>query len=180
LHPRFDLRVFTDEERWLIEAAAVPERARWALWAAKESAFKVAKKLHDEIPFHPKSFAVRWLEDARAEVRHRVAGCFQVWVEEARDWIHAVAAPAAEALARPTTAVEVVEEQAPLPGRLGEMARDLARRAVAPFFSLEAGDLTVILRDRIPHLSLRGRVLPVDLSLSHHGRVVGCAWTGDD
>jgi phosphopantetheinyl transferase (holo-ACP synthase) len=180
VHPRFDLRVFTSEERALIAAARLPERLRWRLWAAKESAFKAARKLDAGLPFHPRRFAVRLLEDTRAEVTHRVAGPFHVWLEEARDWIHAVAAHAGEARSRPPSAVEVLGGDEASPARLGERARELARRTIAPLLSVDSEHLAVVLHDRIPHLSREGSILPVDLSLSHHARVVACASAGTD
>ncbi|HSR41207.1 MAG TPA: hypothetical protein VLL48_03525, partial [Longimicrobiales bacterium] len=157
---------------------ALPERLRWTLWAAKESAFKAARKLDPGVPFHPRSFAARLAGDDRIEVVHRAAGRFRVWVEDARDWIHTVAAPVAEAATPPKWALELVEVGSARSGGPGEGARDLARRAVAPLLSIDPAELSVVLRDRIPHLSRAGSILPVDLSLSHHGRVVACAWAG--
>src|SRR5439155_10573151 len=43
-HPRFDGRVFDETEHALIDATPEPERVRWLLWAAKESAYKAARK----------------------------------------------------------------------------------------------------------------------------------------
>lgn len=180
LHPRFDQRVFTLAERAWIESQALPDRLRWTLWAAKESAFKAARKLDAEVPFHPRRFVARLTDHDHIEVVHRAAGRFRVWVEEARDWIHAVALPAGDASGPPATAVTLVEPDAIAAPCPGERARELARRAVAPLLAMDPDEIRVVLRDRIPHLSNAGRILPVDLSLSHHGRVVACAWAGED
>ena len=53
-HPRFDARVFAREEREALRASGAPNRLRWILWAAKEAAYKAARKLdplHQEADF---------------------------------------------------------------------------------------------------------------------------------
>src|SRR5437867_200164 len=44
LHARFDGRVFDPVEREWIAASPHGERVRWLIWAAKESAYKAARK----------------------------------------------------------------------------------------------------------------------------------------
>ena len=50
LHPRFDARVFSLGEREALGASSSPHSLRWSLWAAKESAYKLAKKLDEDRP----------------------------------------------------------------------------------------------------------------------------------
>ena len=64
-HARFDGRVFDETERVLIDAAPEPERVRWLLWAAKESAYKAARKEDPHTVFAPSCFVVRLEGDAR-------------------------------------------------------------------------------------------------------------------
>ena len=52
LHPRFAERVFTPAEREALEAAPDRHRLHWALWAAKESAYKALPALAQHL--------VRW------------------------------------------------------------------------------------------------------------------------
>jgi hypothetical protein len=58
---RFLHRVFTAGEIARIRAAADPDRMLWMLWAAKEAAFKVARKLRADLPFAPPRFEA-WLD----------------------------------------------------------------------------------------------------------------------
>ena len=60
LHPRFDTRVFTAREREAIAASPGDDaaRARWKLWAAKEAAYKLARKRRPATVFSPHRFAV--------------------------------------------------------------------------------------------------------------------------
>ncbi|MFB3117247.1 MAG: 4'-phosphopantetheinyl transferase superfamily protein, partial [Myxococcota bacterium] len=55
LHPRFDARVFTSVELEALSvsapASASRHELRWTLWAAKESAYKLAKKLDPSVRF---------------------------------------------------------------------------------------------------------------------------------
>jgi len=174
-HPRFDVRVFDDHERRALGVASAGERLRWTLWAAKESAFKAARKLEPDVRFLPRRFGVRLLDQARAEVRHRI-GTFHVWLEQAQDWVHAAAAPGGEA--RPTPGFRVE--------RLGEVGagararvRELALEVLTPLLpdaTAAPGGIRILSRDGVPELWDRERRLPVDLSLSHHGRLVACAW----
>ncbi|MGH7818850.1 MAG: 4'-phosphopantetheinyl transferase superfamily protein, partial [Candidatus Binatia bacterium] len=57
-HPRFDERVFAPAERELLAAAGDARRLRWILWAAKESAYKLARKLDARAVFSPPRFVV--------------------------------------------------------------------------------------------------------------------------
>jgi hypothetical protein len=58
LNPRFDGRVFSRDERRSIEQCAEPSRQRWRLWAAKEAAFKLLRRLDPTTPFLPVRFLV--------------------------------------------------------------------------------------------------------------------------
>ena len=56
--PRFDIRVFTPEERRAISRDREPMARRWAHWAAKEAAFKLAKQIDPSFVFSPGQLAV--------------------------------------------------------------------------------------------------------------------------
>jgi phosphopantetheinyl transferase (holo-ACP synthase) len=63
-HPRFDARVFTATELEAIQTSPVPNRMRWLLWAAKESAFKAFRKQDPSLVFSPAHLVVaRCLDD---------------------------------------------------------------------------------------------------------------------
>ncbi|MGH7855988.1 MAG: 4'-phosphopantetheinyl transferase family protein, partial [Candidatus Binatia bacterium] len=57
-HPRFDARVFAPAERALLGASTDARRLRWILWAAKEAAYKVARKIDARAVFSPRRFVV--------------------------------------------------------------------------------------------------------------------------
>ena len=53
---RFINRVFCSSEQHIISAAALPDRALWTLWAAKESAFKIYAKRNSNPAFAHRKF----------------------------------------------------------------------------------------------------------------------------
>lgn len=189
IHPRWDARVLTAEERQSVRDAPSPHRARWRLWAAKESAFKVARKLHPGLPFLPSRFAVELAGGVRGVVRHEV-GSFEVRIDETEDRVHAVATVEGAPLPRWTIGtLDIIstpggDPTAPIaahgnrsdPHRPGARVRALAREAVGSALSLAPSTIEISSGRGVPLASSGGIRLPVDLSLSHHGRFLACAW----
>jgi len=171
-HPRFDGRVFDETERALIGASPQPERTRGFLWAAKESAYKAARKEDPRTVFAPSRFVVELVGDARVSVAvgdHR----FHVDLVAGVDHVHAVAWGAGESPDAICTAVAKLPE-----GATGsDAARWLAIATLSRRLGVAPEDLAIRRDGRIPALWLRGRPSPTDLSLSHHGRFVAFACT---
>lgn len=176
VHSRFDQRVFTPEEREWVRSAPLSQRIRWSFWAAKESAFKAARKLDPGVPFHPRRFVVKPLEEGRAEVVHRTAGRFKVWLEEAHGWVHAAATAFEEEFSPPRWALSLLGEDELEHSDASRKVRELARRTMAPLLAMDPSDLRIVLVDGIPALRREREALPLDISLSHHGRMLACAW----
>ncbi len=190
VHARFDTRAFTPAERAGILASGSAHHLRWSLWAAKESAFKVARKLDSDVRFFPREFAVRMLGNAKAEVSHRV-GRFSVWLDGADEWVHAVALPmtdpAPSGVGTRIGRVEKEDEDPPDRAdspdrgeRPGIRVREVARAAVGSVMNVPSAEIEIVAEQGIPTLCRRDERLPVDLSLSHHGRFVACAWALDE
>jgi len=186
IHPRFDERVFTWGERARILAAASPHQMRWALWAAKESSYKVARKIDPRVCFSPRAFVVRIpggdigaRQASLAEVSHAV-GRFQVWLEGTDEWVHAVASISGTGVAKAGWELRSLGRAAArrVPGReASERVRQLARSALASALSIVPSDIVIAAAaKRVPRVWWRGRRLAIDLSFSHHGRFVACAW----
>jgi phosphopantetheinyl transferase (holo-ACP synthase) len=176
IHPRFDTRVFTAEELAVLHGSAAPARLRWILWAAKEAAYKLARK-EAPVVFSPRRFRTALAGSGRAVVTH-AGRSFAVTIAVRRDHVHAVACSGP--VRRGWTLVSGVRRlgaaapggPAPDPGvavRAFTIAR-LARR-----LGVAAAELSIEREGRIPRLVLRGRPAGADLSLSHHGGLVGFA-----
>lgn len=193
IHPRFDARVFTRAERSALRECGSAHRHRWALWAAKESTYKAAKKLDSTLRFFPQQFVVDGLDEDRAEVHHGT-GRFLVHLSQCDDWVHAVATPYTRpdrklsGISRPpslnpglTCRVPGSAEVRSLEGALddaSEVVRDLARDSIASGMAVAPEELELDASGRIPEVRMRDASLQVDLSMSHDGRYVACAWAG--
>jgi len=173
IHPRFDARAFSASEIALLAASTQAHRTRWSLWAAKESAFKACRKLDSQVRFIPRDFEVR-LSDQRAEVIHRL-GHFEVWFDHTEQWVHALASQTGEKpgfrLDGDPLANPAAEEE-----RFSERVKRLARSTLGALLSIAPSEVEIVSVDRIPQAQRRGEPLPFDLSLSHDGRFVSCAW----
>ena len=170
-HARFDDRVFDETERAVIAASVQGDRVRWFLWAAKESAYKAARKEDPRVVFAPSRFAVRLRAPTHAVV---TAGDRRFHVELTADaeCVHAVAHTADDPRAVIWSAVAPL-----LPDAAASAAvRRLAVEAVARTLGVETKEVVIRQNRHIPTLRLRGRSGGVDVSLSHHGRFVAFAY----
>jgi phosphopantetheinyl transferase len=169
-HPRFDARVFAPAEHRALRESAAPNPLRWAFWAAKEAAYKVAKKLDDATVWSPLRFVVRFERDLEGAVEHEGRE-IPVRVEADLECVHAIAADAREGFAR--IRARVAELPAP-DADPSATVRALARADLAALLGAAPETLEFARRGRIPVLCVAGGEAPLDLSLSHHGRFV--AW----
>jgi phosphopantetheinyl transferase (holo-ACP synthase) len=178
LHPRFDERVFRPQERALLGTSDSGHVMRWALWAAKESAYKALKRVDPEVVFSPKRFAVELSAlptaggqgAAVGQVVHR-GHVLDLQVHVDGSSLHAVATSTRAVGARLLSSVDRAASDP------GATVRRLAAAAIASALALDPGDIRI---DRRPPVALhQGRSLVTDLSLSHHGRFAAfaCALT---
>jgi len=180
-HARFDTRVFSTCERRAIADDDDDEARRWAHWAAKESAYKVAKRADPDTVFSPVKFAATFAGGFHAgrdgelhgSVRHGSVD-YPVRVHRRGDCIHAVAVAPSGLVAAMFTGVGPYPDDtsADSPSRA---VRRLAIRDLAPRLATDPGDLVVRSSSRIPCLQHRDGHAVAMLSLSHHGRFVAYA-----
>jgi len=177
IHPRFDERVFAPRESEVLSASGAPHRLRWILWAAKEAAYKVVRKLDAHAVFSPRRFVVELDSRLEGRVRHAAREgdpqrVLPVHVEEDRLRVHAVAASA------PLWGRSLRQGVAWLPGDLADArtaARAVALLRVAECLGAAPESLRIEQEGRVPVVWCKGERAPVDLSLSHHGRFVAFA-----
>jgi phosphopantetheinyl transferase (holo-ACP synthase) len=166
-HPRFDARVFNERERaWI--AADATQRVRWVLWAAKEAAYKVAKKLDRAVVWAPSRFEVSLDSREGGSVRHGERE-FALRIEERDAYVHALARGGVSAGDERSAVAEAASAD------LSAQARAFACRALAAQLGLAPERLAIAKRGRIPLLCADGEPARADLSLSHHGRFVAFA-----
>ncbi|HXJ32417.1 MAG TPA: 4'-phosphopantetheinyl transferase superfamily protein [Candidatus Eisenbacteria bacterium] len=168
-HPRFDARVFDPSERALLGMSREPERLRWILWAAKESAYKAARKEVPATVFSPSCFVVE--PEAGGDVTVHAAGRrFRVELRGDGDHVHAVA-HSAGAAGRTCAAVARIDAGA----SPSAAARRLAIARLAPVLGVAPERLAIHRHGRVPALWIDGAPAAADLSLAHHGRFVSFA-----
>jgi phosphopantetheinyl transferase (holo-ACP synthase) len=176
LHPRFAERVFTPAERGRLEASGEERPVlHWALWAAKESAYKALARLEPRTVFSPRAFEVELAGlpgdrvPATGRVRHG-SRSFALEVSRRGDALQAVAwddAAGSPGGATPRWQVAVTDGD---PGA----ARRLAIRVLGA--TLRPGHRPIRIVGRPPVAVGAKGPLDLVLSLSHHGRWVAFAW----
>lgn len=185
LNPRWDDRVFTEAERERLDQAADPHSLRWHLWAAKESAFKAAKRLDERAWFQPRAFETFPSGTGMLKVRYRPLSSpsttpeddvFRVWLDVATDWVHAMATPWSNTV-RPEGRVEPLggSDRTSLTDKSNDpsaVVRAMAQAAIARFLVLSEPLVEIVTSSGLPEALFQGRRLPVTVSLSHHGRFI--------
>lgn len=179
---RYARRVLGPRELEWWEKSGDPARLLWTLWSVKEAAFKAFGKVRGPIPFLPKAMVV--MENPGEGPREIRGTADTPWGRAVfrslrrGDCIHTLCAPAREDVLDETR--WHVAETAP-GGDGSREARRAAGRALARHLGVNETDIRV-LRDRgegtspAPRVFLGERELPADLSLSHDGRYVACAF----
>ena len=172
LHARFDGRVFAASEQEQLASCDDPVALRWTLWAAKEATYKVLVKEDPGIVFSPSRFVVALA--AGRDVGVVEAGSKAVPFRVAREEgaIHVVAT------SRATPVVAGLERLADAEvgaDELGHAVRRLARERIAAALGRDPSRVALRKRSRIPELLVDGEPAAADVSLSHHGAVVGFA-----
>jgi phosphopantetheinyl transferase (holo-ACP synthase) len=190
LHPRFAERVFSPAERHALAACEREPVARrhgstareapartllhWALWAAKESAYKALRRLAPDTVFSPREFEVDLPSPPLLAATGAIEGSvihrgrrFSLRVHRDGARLHAIVGSADLA------------GQAIL-SKVGAAARDpsadarrLAVHELSSTLGLDPLDLQIV--GRPPTATYRGRPLCAELSLSHHGQFVAFA-----
>ncbi len=188
---RFDDRVFNDAERQRITLSRDPIAERWSHWAAKEAGYKLVRKLNPDVIFSPRKIQVEF--DPHSEISERsdtasslsprrgkvtaTGHRFDCRIIRGERFVHALCTPSSDDSGESFghRCLGATDPDHASPAGLSEAVRRLARTRIAEILGLDVEALTIQKEDGIPHLCMRGERLPVDLSLSHHGRVVAYA-----
>lgn len=185
--PRFDERVFSPDEQRAIAHDANPLARRWAHWAAKEAAYKLARQIDSTFIFSPGRLIASYAPvEARVRGRlerrgHLLLGQSHARNEvaplrialrsfETRERIHVVAVPETADWGAVDFAVErLAADEKDSSAAVRTMAiAEIGRRLGVTLDRLSIGR-----RGRIPTVLLDGSVTSLSLSLSHHGNWIG-------
>lgn len=192
---RFLNRVFTpDEQDFILSSSAFPELRLWCCWAAKEAAYKAISKACPDIPAIPKLFPVsidpEGHEDSETESPD-IQGLFfprlsagsvltpagRCWIriEYRHTYLHCLAfthAPDTLSVFRHVHYLSSSLQGGRAPDT--EAGRLAARFYLAGLLSEHFEDLEIVRQQKgssaaPPRVFCRGRLLNVDISLSHDG-----------
>ena len=172
LRPRFIQRVLCESEQAGLALAEEPKRMLWALFAAKEAAYKVAVKLGMNPGFEHRNFEVSPEFDS---VQYRDLR-MHLRMSGGPEAVHAITA---------TTTETVLFAAAAATGSMDNSAaaRSLLCTTVGAVLQCDAGELEVVREPTPgswdgfapPRLLQRGAPIDADVSLSHDGRFIGFA-----
>jgi len=183
--PRFDERVFAPLERRAIERDADPHARRWAHWAAKEAAYKLAKQVDAGFIFSPSKLVARFstaAEQTGDRVERRgtleLPSAIGPMIQELElrsfettERVHVLAQPAGADWEAVVSAVEPLD-QAEDPSAA---VRRLVISRIAQDLGVPADRIGIGRRGRIPTVEIDGSESTMAISLSHHGGWVACA-----
>jgi hypothetical protein len=182
---RFCSRVFTVEERARIAGAAQPDALLWALWAAKEAAYKAVSRRDPAVCSIPRQYHVEINGDSALFISQSIInralspfiagkvitprGELALRIERTADWVHTLVAESEEVLDRIFLFVES-------PGGVDDPSAFVRKgllREIACLLDCAVGDLSVIKNPAgsdAPGVLFRGYPLTKEISLSHDGR----------
>ncbi len=201
--PGFDRRVFSESERRAIAEDPNPLARRWAHWAAKEAAYKLARQIDPTFVFAPRRLIACYAPMASegAEKRERRGSLLLEWPD-----IGLAPAPDSRPDSRPGKRREPLELElrtdeslerihviaAPArtdwggvdfaveslgrePQDPSAAVRELAIREIGQRLGVAVERLSIGGRGRIPTLGFDDAPTDLSLSLAHHGKWVGYA-----
>ncbi len=182
---RFRGRVFTVDEQALISGATQPDTMLWALWAAKEAAFKAVSRGDPAVCSIPRQYRVFLETEDTSGTNARLAGKVStprgdlaLRVVLTADWVHALAAESEEAIGRLRQRVSP-REGTGSGADASAFAREILLGEIARFLGCDGGDLSVVKEPGgpgAPRVMFRGCLLEVEVSLSHDGRFAAFAF----
>jgi phosphopantetheinyl transferase (holo-ACP synthase) len=182
---RYLRRILTEEELAALADAAEPVLTLWAIWAAKEAAYKVVRKLDDRALFSPRRFQVDVTVLSGESSLGRKAGSYvrcgdcsvPVRWEFGNGFVHCLAVHGPpDRTDAPFDSV--VSRVVRFPSPLSDASRRVRELAIELIASMDrSGPLEIVRSERSPPMVLmNGEPLEdVDISLSHDGHFIAAA-----
>jgi hypothetical protein len=182
---RFLQRVFTRPERERIAAAGEPDAVMWALWAAKETAYKVVRKMNPLVASTPRLYPVVMSPGDQGPTRPGMVcgphGPVFIRVSVDAGYVHCIGSTTPDMLDYILWSVERLSPAKEGGDHDPSMAvRRYAGRRLAALLHASAADIAIRrCQDNHglgqPRPYLKGKPAPFDLSFSHDGAFVAYA-----
>lgn len=183
---RFVARVFTGNERQWIEDDSNPDRMLWTLWSCKETAYKAVGKSHRRTAWAPVRYTVHIEEMISRRSIRGVVGTpagnvlFEAGIEG--NFVHCIGTSGTLCdLQSIVTGVNRCSRNREVPPDLSKEARALIVERLASHGAGGKGSIKILRPGGArglnpPIVSIGGRIAPIDISLSHDGLYVACAF----
>jgi phosphopantetheinyl transferase (holo-ACP synthase) len=184
---RFVNRVFTCSERKQIFDSPDPDTILWALWAGKETAYKIISK-HCSVSSSPRLYEVRLSRTERHDIFHPEGKALSGWVDTprgschirafiARDHVHCIGnSVSSEAMDSVIWRVDRIDSA---PDDEPDFESTAVRKALKKHLSASCNknleDIEIRREKGLqglgpPVVYINGRRADIDISLSHDGR----------
>ncbi len=186
---RFLKRILTPAECLKVILSRQADRALWALWAAKETAFKVIQKRDPGVSARPRQYRVLFFSapgntDDRKEsalvsgVVTTPRGAVQIRLQFTAGYIHCIGTDA------PWSAMDAIRWQVneiPAGSDESQQVREKVKRHLACHFREAPEEIHIRAAGATgaPSVYLGDRRTSIDLSMSHDGRFTAHAFSGE-
>lgn len=179
---RFLKKILTDAEIEYVKNADNPDLALWSLWACKETAYKVMKKNFSGTAFIPRRWQILLTKahsdysEGEVQISEKVGVHIRLF--SSSHYIHCVGSDSLDALDKLIRNVETLPKEETNPSLF---SRHCLAQSLANHFSLDLHQIK-IKRNRQdgelqpPQVCVDGKKTNIDVSLSHDGRFVACAF----
>ncbi len=183
---RYLKKILAPVEIEFVRDAENPDRALWALWACKETAYKVISKSSARASFLPRCWSVqlnqpdsRW---AKGEVTLPEGNSVFVQLSCPESYVHCIGADNLPDLDKIIWGVESLPEV--LSGENIDpslFARDCLSRRLSDIYQLNFREMAIRRTEKggelqPPYLYYKNKKAPFDISLSHDGQFVAYAF----
>ena len=191
---RFISRTFNARERDFIFNSSNPDTMLWALWSAKESAYKAVSKSDPAVSSAPGKYPVQPDALTPAGIASgkvgSPAGPVQVKIDFCPEYVHCVGIFGPKAMfssflygVEPIGSANMPEKKS-ISEIESRAVRQLATKEIAAFLHVPAQDIFIIRQKKEhvllpPEVHVKNHPTPADISLSHDGRYAAYAFLPD-
>ena len=179
-NPRYLIKTMTKSEKQAISIATQHPFLPFAIWSAKESAYKIMVKRGLKKSFCPIDFSVRFTTIKSNELKGRVS------YFDHRVHVNSIVTPAyvhtigTESENHENKQIFHGVKQIDEDSKSSEsiLTREFLKEDIQKRFGYVLGDLRIIsdINTNVPLVQVNGRSLPIDLSLSHDSGYVSYAY----
>ncbi len=169
LHPRWMEKVLLPAEKEQITQFDDLELALWAFWSLKESAYKVFFKKTFKRGFIPKKFECRLLHIEKNQINAQIQSPLGSWfgkIEISNAYLHAMVT--SQKMLLNTIKHKLIPFKETTYFAQSHQVHQHLKEALSQLCLLPCHQLEILKEQSVPKVFFKNKVLPIDVSLSHH------------